>query len=474
MSIFLSNTASRRKEELVPLAPPEIKMYVCGITPYDESHLGHARAYVTFDVIKRYLAHAGYKVKHVQNITDIDDKIIQKAIKEPGAADVKQRCQEITEKYTASFLEVMDRLNVLRADMYPKATEHIPEMIEWIKGLQAKGAAYEIADGVYFSVETFPGYGKLSGRKLDEMQAGARVDIDNRKKNPFDFVLWKKAKAGEPSWPSPWGEGRPGWHIECSVMSTKYLGEQFDIHGGGLDLEFPHHENELAQTEALTGKQWVKYWLHNGFVTVNKEKMSKSLGNFFSLKDVFTKFDPLVVRFFLLLTHYRSPINYSDSEMRSAGEAYGRVRQFLSDLDFILSKTPGQAPEVELLDLKEELRPYLLKFEAAMSDDFNTASAIAALFEMIKYCRKSLDEGEDEKECLEYMRETVIGYFGILGITFDAAAGEASGSVERLIAEREAARKSKDFKRSDEIRDQLKAQGIVLEDTAYGTKWSRP
>lgn len=471
MSIFLSNTASRRKEELVPFASPAIKMYVCGITPYDESHLGHARAYVTFDVIKRYLAHVGYKVKHVQNITDIDDKIIQKALQEPGT-DIKQKCREITEKYSASFFEAMDRLNVGRADIYPKATEHIPEMIEWIKGLQAKGAAYELADGVYFSVESFPNYGKLSGRKLEDMQAGARIDVDNRKKNPFDFVLWKKAKAGEPAWPSPWGEGRPGWHIECSVMSTKYLGEQFDIHGGGLDLEFPHHENEIAQTEALTGKPWVKYWLHNGFVTVNKEKMSKSLGNFFSLKDVFTKFDPMVVRFFLLLTHYRSPINYSDAEMSSAGEAYGRVQQFLSDLDFILSKTPGSAPEVELLDLKEELQPYLLKFEAAMSDDFNTASAIAALFEMIKYCRKSLDEGEDERECLEYMRKTVIDYFGILGITFAAAAG-IEGEVEGLIAEREAARKSKDFKRSDEIRDQLKAQGIVLEDTAYGTKWSR-
>ena len=473
MTIQVTNTASRRKEGFVPLSPAEIKMYVCGITPYDESHLGHARAYVTFDVIKRYLAHAGYKVKHVQNITDIDDKIIQKALKEPGNTDIKQQCRNITEKYSALFFEAMDRLNVLRADLYPKATEHIPEMIEWIKGLQAKGVAYELADGVYFSVEAFPNYGKLSGRKLEDMQAGARVDVDNRKKNPFDFVLWKKAKAGEPSWPSPWGEGRPGWHIECSVMSTKYLGEQFDIHGGGLDLEFPHHENEIAQTEALTGKPWVKYWLHNGFVTVNKEKMSKSLGNFFSLKDVFIKFDPMVVRFFLLLTHYRSPINYSDAEMRSAGEAYGRVQQFLSDLDFILSKTPGSAPEVELLDLKEELRPYLEKFEAAMSDDFNTASAIAALFEMIKYCRKSLDEGEDELECLAYMRETLIGYFGILGITFAAAATGLEGGVEQLIAEREAARKSKNFKRSDEIRDQLKAQGITLEDTAYGTKWSR-
>ncbi|MFA5183836.1 MAG: class I tRNA ligase family protein, partial [Syntrophales bacterium] len=232
MTIQVTNTASRRKEEFVPLSPAEIKMYVCGITPYDESHLGHARAYVTFDVIKRYLAHAGYKVKHVQNITDIDDKIIQKALKEPGNADIKQQCRNITEKYSALFFEAMDRLNVLRADLYPKATEHIPEMIEWIKGLQAKGAAYELADGVYFSVESFPNYGKLSGRKLEDMQAGARVDVDNRKKNPFDFVLWKKAKAGEPAWPSPWGEGRPGWHIECSVMSTKYLGEQFDIHGG--------------------------------------------------------------------------------------------------------------------------------------------------------------------------------------------------------------------------------------------------
>ncbi|MBU1867424.1 MAG: cysteine--tRNA ligase [Candidatus Margulisbacteria bacterium] len=474
----LYNTASRRKEELAPIAPPEIKMYVCGITPYDESHLGHARAYVTFDVIKRYLVYAGYRVKHVQNITDIDDKIIQKAkegaSRHQGIKEMKALCLEIAEKYSASFFEAMGKLNVLPADVYPKATEHIQEMIDWIKGLESKGVAYELPDGVYFSVEAFPDYGKLSGRQLDEQEEGARVREHKGKKNPFDFVLWKRAKEGEPAWPSPWGGGRPGWHIECSVMSTKYLGQQFDIHGGGLDLEFPHHENEIAQTESLTGKRpWVKYWLHNGFVTVNKEKMSKSLGNFFTLKDIFEKFDPMVIRFFILSTHYRSPINYSDAEMRGAGEAYGRVRQFLADLNFMLENSPGEAPPVEISDLKEELLPYLDKFSAAMNDDFNSAGAIAALFELIKYCRKTLDDGEDEKECLEYMREVVTQYFGILGITFAADRQTLDSVVAALIAERENARKNKDFKRSDDIRDRLKADGIILEDTPYGTKWSR-
>ncbi|OGC11454.1 cysteine--tRNA ligase [candidate division WOR-1 bacterium RIFOXYA12_FULL_52_29] len=475
MTISLYNTASRRKEDLFPIDPPEIKMYVCGITPYDESHLGHARAYITFDVIKRYLVHAGYKVRHVQNITDIDDKIIAKAMQETGErTDLKQKCREIAEKYSASFFDAMDKLNVLRADVYPKATDHIPEMIDWIKGLEAKGIAYELPDGIYFSVGSFSDYGKLSGRRLDEQEEGGRVKEHKGKKNPFDFVLWKKAKEGEPSWPSPWGEGRPGWHIECSVMSTKYLGQQFDIHGGGLDLEFPHHENEIAQTESLTGKRpWVKYWLHNGFVTVNKEKMSKSLGNFFTLKDIFEKFDPMVIRFYILSTHYRSPINYSDAEMRGGAEAYDRVKQFLADLDFMLEKSPGSAPMVELNDIIEELQPYLLKFEAAMSDDFNSAGAIAALFEMIKYCRKTLDEGEDEKECLQYMRDTVATYFGHLGITFASAGEELDSALAALISERETARANKDFKRSDEIRDQLKGKGIILEDTPYGTKWSR-
>ncbi len=357
MNLRIYSTLSQEKEEFEPLNPSEVKMYVCGITPYDETHLGHGRAYITFDVIQRYLKELGYKVKYVQNITDIDDKIIRKSkitnnkqqtannTKDPN---IKQKCKEITDKYTKAYFDVMEKLNVEKADVYPKATDNIKGMIEWVKGLLEKGFAYEIDGDVYFSVDKFKNYGALSKRKKKDMLAGARVKVDKRKKSPLDFALWKSAKEGEPYWESPWGKGRPGWHIECSVMSTKHLGEQFDIHGGGRDLIFPHHENEIAQTEAETGKPWVKYWLHNGFVNINKLKMSKSLGNFFTLKDIFKIFDPMVVRFFLLSTHYRSPINYSDKEIGNAKEAYGKICKFVQDIDFILSKTKEDAPEIEI------------------------------------------------------------------------------------------------------------------------------
>ncbi|MFA5112722.1 MAG: cysteine--tRNA ligase [Candidatus Margulisiibacteriota bacterium] len=469
MALKVYNTLTRRKEEFQPLQPPAVGMYVCGITPYDETHLGHARAYVTFDVIKRYLEYSGYQVKHIQNITDIDDKIIAKA-KEQGVG-----VSEIAGKYTASFYEVMDRLNVRRATEYPKATENIDGMIKWIAGLMEKGYAYQLDDGVYFEVDKFEAYGKLSGKKKEDQESGARVEVKGAKKNPLDFALWKKAKPGEPSWPSPWGEGRPGWHIECSVMSTKYLGEQFDIHGGGLDLEFPHHENETAQTEALTGKSpWVKYWLHNGFVNVNKQKMSKSLGNFFTLKDIFKKYDPMVIRFFLLMTHYRSPINYSNAEIDSVKEGFERIRGFIQNLDFLAANTQEEAPEIELEDLDEELMPYREKFKAAMDDDFNTAGALAAVFDLIKFCRKALDEGEAEKECLALMKTSVVELCDILGLVVAPLAisgGEKAVDIKNLVAERETARKQKNYQRADEIRQQLTELGIEIEDTPYGTKW---
>jgi cysteinyl-tRNA synthetase len=475
MALKVYNDLTRRKEEFQPLEPPQVRMYVCGITPYDETHLGHARAYVTFDVIRRYLEYSGYAVKHVQNITDIDDKIINRS-KELGV-----QSEELVFKYINSYFEVMDALNVKRADNYPQATEHIPEMVRWIGGLVDKGFAYELSDGVYFEVDRFKGYGKLSGRKKEGMEAGARVEVHEQKRNPLDFALWKKAKEGEPSWPSPWGYGRPGWHIECSVMSTKYLGEQFDIHGGGMDLEFPHHENEIAEAEALTGKvPWVKYWLHNGFVNVNKQKMSKSLGNFFTLKDIFKKFDPMVIRFFLLSTHYRSPVNYSDAEIQSAGEAYERIGKFLEDLDFTMERSEKAELDIELEDLDEELNPFRYKFRSEMDDDFNTAGAIASIFEMIKFCRKTLAEGEIERECLELMKKSVLELCELLGIKIEsrkpclpagmqlAVSGE---QIEKLIAEREEARKIRDFKRADRIREKLKEMGIAIEDTPYGAKW---
>ena len=370
----------------------------------------------------------------------------------------------------------MDRLNVRRADRYPKATEHIKEMIGWIDGLVDRGYAYAVDGDVYYEVEKFKGYGKLSKRKKKDMQAGARVAVDERKKNPLDFALWKKAKEGEPSWESPWGPGRPGWHIECSVMSSQYLGEQFDIHGGGMDLIFPHHENEIAQAEAATGKApWVKYWIHNGFVTVNKQKMSKSLGNFFTLKEIFEKFDPMVVRFFLLSTHYRSPINYSDREIASAREAYGRIVKFVQDIGFLLEKSAEQAPTIELEDLEEELLEFKDKFRAAMDDDFNTAGAIAEIFELIHYCNKKLEEGEVEKECLEVMKRSVLEMCGTLGMK-TGPRPEAKGprlEVQKLIAERDEAREKKDFAKADKIRLKLKEMGIELEDTPYGTRWTK-
>jgi cysteinyl-tRNA synthetase len=470
MSLKIYNTLTQEKEEFQPIDPPQVKMYVCGITPYDETHLGHARAYLTFDVIRRYLEESGYQVNYIQNITDIDDKIIQKS-------KVKsQNYKEIVEEYTNSYFEVMDRLNVRRADRYPKATEHIKEMIGWIDGLVDRGYAYAVDGDVYYEVEKFKGYGKLSKRKKKDMQAGARVAVDERKKNPLDFALWKKAKEGEPSWESPWGPGRPGWHIECSVMSSQYLGEQFDIHGGGMDLIFPHHENEIAQAEAATGKApWVKYWIHNGFVTVNKQKMSKSLGNFFTLKEIFEKFDPMVVRFFLLSTHYRSPINYSDREIASAREAYGRIVKFVQDIGFLLEKSAEQAPTIELEDLEEELLEFKDKFRAAMDDDFNTAGAIAEIFELIHYCNKKLEEGEVEKECLEVMKRSVLEMCGTLGMK-TGPRPEAKGprlEVQKLIAERDEAREKKDFAKADKIRLKLKEMGIELEDTPYGTRWTK-
>jgi cysteinyl-tRNA synthetase len=480
MALKVYNTLTRRKEEFQPLNQALVGMYVCGITPYDETHLGHARAYVTFDVIRRYLEYSGYQVKHIQNITDVDDKIIAKA-KEQGVG-----VREIAEKYTESFYAVMDKLNVKRATEYPKATENIEGMVRWIDGLMKKGFAYQLEDGVYFEVDKFDAYGKLSGKKKEEQEPGARVQTDQKKRSPLDFALWKKAKPGEPAWPSPWGEGRPGWHIECSVMSTKYLGEQFDIHGGGLDLEFPHHENETAQTEALTGKSpWVKYWLHNGFVNVNKQKMSKSLGNFFTLKDIFQKYDPMVIRFFILMTHYRSPINYSDAEIDSVREGFERIRKFIADLDFlivrpaiaIVEKSAGEEQAdlvLEIEDMAEDFITFKDKFRAAMDDDFNTAGALAAVFDLIKYCRKTLDEGEAEKECLALMKKSVVELCGILGLSLERAADGGRGQkidIKNLVAERETARKQKNYRRADELRQQLTELGIEIEDTPYGTKW---
>ena len=465
MSLRIYNTLTQQKEEFQPLDPPKVKMYVCGITPYDETHLGHARAYVAFDIVHRYLEESGYEVTYVQNITDIDDKIIRRS------QELGMSYQQLTNQYTEAYFGVMERLNVEKADRYPKATHTIADMIRVIQGLIKLGFAYKVGGDVYFQVSKFKEYGKLSRRRRKDMLAGARVEVDERKKDPMDFALWKAAKEGEPSWESPWGPGRPGWHIECSAMSNKYLGETFDIHGGGRDLIFPHHENEIAQAEAYTGKPFVKYWMHNGFVTVNKQKMSKSLGNFFTLKDIFKQFDPMVVRFFLLSTHYRSPINYSDQELNNAREAYGRICKFVQDVDFLIEKHLDEAPMSTIEDTEEELLAFKDRFKESMDDDFNTAGGIAAIFELIHFCNKIIEKEKGvETEALEVMKNTVLELCGILGLRIEVG-GLGDEEIEELVRDREEARKKKDFAKADQIRDKLIKMGIELEDTPYGTRW---
>ncbi|MBU0573137.1 MAG: cysteine--tRNA ligase [Candidatus Margulisbacteria bacterium] len=471
MTLRIYNTLSGQKEEFQPISDDRVRMYVCGITPYDETHLGHARAYVTFDVIRRYLEYLGYKVEHAQNITDIDDKIIQKSKLK------SQSCQEIAEQYTQAYFEVMDALNVKRAGEYPRATENIPQMIKFIQGLIDKGYAYVVEGDVYFEVSKFADYGKLSKRKLDDMQSGARVKIDERKKSPLDFALWKAAKEGEPYWETPWGKGRPGWHIECSVMSSGILGDQFDIHGGGLDLVFPHHENELAQSEAFTGKKpWVKYWVHNGFVNVNQQKMSKSLGNFFTLKDIYKKFDPMAVRMFLLGSHYKSPINFSDAQLKESGEAFKRLARAVKDLDFYIENLKGHEAEEEVAETNDEIENLRARFKDAMDDDFNTAAALAVLFEMVSLINREIKEQIVKKASLLAYKEAIVELAGVLGLVIVrdvGTRGDTLGDVEKLIEERSQAKKNKDFKKADEIRDSLKERGIILEDTPQGTKWSK-
>ena len=488
MVLRIYNTLTQQKEEFQPLKLKQVQMYVCGITPYDETHLGHARAYVTFDIVRRYLEESGYKVTYVQNITDIDDKIIQKALTpnpspsgrgEERSEGVRGKCIAITDKYTEAYFEVMDKLNVKRATKYPKATETIPDMIKVIKALIEKDFAYEVDGDVYFEVAKFKDYGKLSKRKNKDMLAGARVAVDERKKDPIDFALWKKAKEGEPSWESPWGKGRPGWHIECSTMSIKLLGETFDIHGGGRDLIFPHHENEIAQSEAYTGKPFVKYWMHNGFVNINKQKMSKSLGNFFTLKDIFKKFKPMVVRFFLLQTHYRSPIDFSDEQLKEAGQALTSIRKSIEDYDFLIKSKQSVAKK----KIKVDLDVYKKAFVEAMDDDFNTAQAIAVIFKIVHAINKQIKTMEFDPR----LKTLLLDLCRVLGLKI-VVAGLPAGSpreagkaglalpekeIAELVKDREAARKQKDFAKADEIRDKLTAMEIELEDTPHGTRWKR-
>lgn len=450
------NTLRREKESFEPLVSGQVRMYVCGMTVYDFCHLGHARVMVVFDLVYRWLKASGYEVTYVRNITDIDDKIIKRAL-ENG-----EPYQKLTDRFIACMHEDADALGVIRPTHEPRATDFVPEMLQLINQLEANGLAYQAADGdVNFAVRKFKGYGKLSGKSLDDLRAGERVEVDAAKQDPLDFVLWKRAKPGEPAWNSPWGEGRPGWHIECSAMSSKLLGQRFDIHGGGQDLQFPHHENEIAQSEGAHGCGFVNYWMHNGFVRVDNEKMSKSLGNFFTIREVLKMFDPEVVRFFILRAHYRSPLNYSDAHLQDA-------KRSLDTLYFTLRDVP--AAKLETIDWTQS---FAARFQAALDDDFDSHGAIAVLFELAGEANRTHDAG------LSGLLKALAGVIGLLQrepstyLRGGALEGMAEGEIERLIAERLAAKQARNYAESDRIRDALKAAGIILEDGPQGTTWRR-
>ena len=467
-NLVVYNTLTNKKEPFVPLKEGKVSMYVCGPTTYNYIHLGNARPIVVFDTIRRYLTYLGYEVTYIQNFTDVDDKIIKRAHEE-NDDPIK-----LAARYIDEFYKDTEALNVLEATKNPKVSEHIKEIIDFVQGLIDKGYAYELDGDVYFSVRKDENYGKLSGRDLDDLKAGARVDVDTRKQDPLDFALWKKAKEGEPSWSSPWGEGRPGWHIECSAMSLKYLGEQFDIHGGGQDLIFPHHENEIAQTECLTGKNMAKYWLHNGFITINKEKMSKSLGNFFLLREILEKFDPQTVRFYLLSVHYRSPLDFDDEKLKVAQKGLERLRNAAQAL---AEKLPNAA-EGSDEDFEQKAARARADFESAMDDDFNTALAQGVLFDLVREINIYL-KGEIKKTSAVLAEQTLLELAGILGLDLSSKEeNKADDSLQNQLMEliieiRKEARSSKQYKLADYIRDRLGEMGIVLEDSAQGTAWKR-
>lgn len=479
MSVKVFNTMTKKKEDFITREPGKVAMYVCGPTTYNFIHLGNARPLVAFDTVRRYLKYRGYDVTYIQNFTDVDDKIINRA-REEGESP-----KDLAEKYINAYFEDADALHVLRADVHPRVTDHMNEIINMVQGIMDKGLAYEVNGNVYFDVRNFQGYGKLSGRDLDEMKSGARVDIDDEKKDPLDFALWKAAKPGEPSWESPWGQGRPGWHIECSAMSLKYLGENFDIHGGGADLVFPHHENEIAQTEAFTGSNFARYWLHNGFITVNEEKMSKSLGNFFLVRDILAKFSPDVVRFYLLSTHYRSPLDFDDQKLHVAEKGLERIRTSLRLVESTLaasveSHDEGQANDIPgLLGRIKEIKN---SFIEAMDDDFNTSLAIAAVFDFCREVNSFINDsafrpGNGMVKALKEILNTFGEFHAVLGMVKPSKTNNTGDQgmeeklMEIIIGIRQEARKKKDWSTADAIRDQLKAAGIVLEDTPHGVRW---
>lgn len=453
------NSISRQKEEFVPIVPGKVGMYVCGVTIYDLCHIGHGRTFVNFDMIVRYLRYRGFEVNFQRNITDVDDKIIKRA------NENNESCEALTERLIGEMHQDFDSLNMLRPDFEPRATLHISEIIELVQRLIAKGHAYVADDGdVLFSVESFPQYGRLSGQDLEQLQAGARVEVDQHKRNPMDFVLWKMSKPGEPTWDSPWGKGRPGWHIECSAMNGKHLGLHFDIHGGGSDLQFPHHENEIAQSCCAYDTPYVNYWMHTGMVMVDKEKMSKSLGNFFTIRDVLNYYDAETVRYFLLSGHYRSQLNYSEENLKQARSSLERLYTALKDLDLSVEATGAQV--------------YIERFKLAMDDDFNTPEAYSVLFDMVREINRLKSEDMNKASALGVALKQLADVLGIMSIDLNSFfKGQGSdddvAEIEALIAERNRARAEKDWPAADAARDRLNALNIVLEDSSAGTSWRK-
>lgn len=470
LDIFLYNDLTGTRERFEPLVPGKVSFYVCGPTVYDYFHVGNARPFIVFDVLRRYLEHSGYEVRYVQNFTDIDDKMINRA----NASGIT--VEELADRYISAYWEDADALGIKRADANPRATREIEAIIKIISDLVEKGHAYQSDDGVYFSVDSWPDYGKLSKQDIEELKAGARVDVSEHKRSPLDFAIWKSQKPGEPAWESPWGLGRPGWHIECSAMADRYLGATIDIHAGGSDLIFPHHENETAQSEAAHGAPFARFWIHNGYIMINREKMSKSLGNFFTVRDVRARYSAPVIRLFMLQAHYRSPLNFSTETLDQAARAQERLSNGIAELCFALSRADTE--DVTDERLRSELADAKALFEECMCDDFNTAGAIGAIFDVIYATNVSLRDARSmDRSALEDARAFLKRADEIMGILEMErhCAGEKNGDdeIDRLIAERNEARKKKDFKRSDEIRDSLAEQGVILEDTPQGTRWKR-
>ncbi|GKV66351.1 MULTISPECIES: cysteine--tRNA ligase [unclassified Sporosarcina] len=465
MSIQLYNTLTRKKEKFVPIEEGKVKMYVCGPTVYNYIHIGNARPVIAFDTVRRYLEYRGYEVNYVSNFTDVDDKIIN------AAKELNEEVGELTERFIEAYFEDVGALGCERATAHPRVTEHMDEIVEFIGILIDKGFAYESNGDVYFHTREFDGYGKLSHQSIDELKVGARVEENAIKTDPLDFALWKSAKEGEISWSSPWGEGRPGWHIECSVMARELLGDTIDIHAGGQDLTFPHHENEIAQSEAATGKTFANYWMHNGYINIDNEKMSKSLGNFIFVHDIRKQIDPKILRFFMLSVHYRHPVNFAQELVESAANGLERIETAYANLKhrLTISADLAEGQQSWLNTIQEQVTA----FETAMDDDFNTANAIAAVFELTKQANVYLLEKNTDRQVLQKFIETFDQLMGVLGLPFADVEELVDAEVDALIQERLEARKNRDFARSDEIRDQLKAKGIVLEDTAQGTRWKR-